>query len=346
MWDTKPWTAPRTSFPRPIAAPVSGPCDPPLVCLQINASYIPYIAGAMSQLVQRTTWTAATEDDLQQILANMTQAIEIVGTAVQCSQPPLIPGQPTLSRACNIAGYLANYVIRESMSQGANAVQNSIGVVTFIWGIVRFIPGFAEALPVTWLALNGLIAAINTFGYAIFQTAVNDPTLFPAITCAIYNAISADGQVTNNNFPQIITNINAISFASSDVKTTLIQFIDNLGAGGLEALQTGGPFADYDCTGCGTGPALGPVGPSPFQLNGKSLLQIAIGAADAALTVLFAAPFDTPPLLTAASDNEDVVTSFLNTTATGTTLRITSAVPATATMMANVDWIAQLPGAP
>lgn len=344
MWDTPPWTAARTSFPRPMAPPTAGPCDPPLVCIQINEQYIKWIAGAMSQLVQRTTWTATSEDDLQNTLAWMTWAIEIIGTAVQCSQPPLIPGQPTANRACNIAGYLANYVIRESVSQGINASNNAIGVLTFVWAVVRFVPGFAEALPLTWLAMNGLLAAINLIGTGPFQTAIDDPTLFPAITCAIYQAILPDGQVTTNNFPTIVSNITALSFASSSVKTTIIAFVNNLGAAGMMALQTGGPFAVYDCTGCGTGPALGPIGPSPWQLSGKDLLQIAIGASDAVLTILFPRPFDAPPLLTMGSDNEDVVTSFLNTTATGTTLRITSAVPATATMMANVDWLAALPG--
>ncbi len=48
--------------------------------------------------------------------------------------------------------------------------------------------------------------------------------------------------------------------------------------------------------------------------------------------------------LVASSDNEDVIASFINTTALSTTLVISSAVPASATMNANVDWTAALPG--
>lgn len=344
MWQTEPWNAPRPSFVRPMAPPAPGPCDPPLVCIQINAEYVKFIAGAMSQLIQRTTWTAATEDELQQTLSNMTWAMEIIGTAVQCSQPPLIPGQPTANRACNIAGYLSNYVIRESISQGTNAVANGLAAVTFVWGIVRFIPGFAEALPLTWLGMTALLAAINTIGVAPFNTAVNDPSLFPAITCAIYNAILADGQVTTGNFPTIVSNINALTFADAGVKSTIIDFVNNLGPGGLQAVQTGGVFAAYDCTGCGTGPALGPVGPSPWRLTGSQALQIVIGAFEGVVPILFPVPFDSPPLLTMSSDNQDVISSFANVSATGCDLRITSAVPATDTMLANLDWAASLPG--
>lgn len=298
----------------------------------------------MFQLLQRTTWTATSEDDLQNTLAWMTWAMEIIGTAVQCSQPPLIPGQPTLNRACNIAGYLSNYVIKESISQGTNSVVNAFSIATTVWGIVRFIPGFAEALPLTWLAINGLLAGITAVGVVPFQTAVNDPTLFPAITCAIYNAILSDGQVTVGNFPAIVTNISALTFADAGVKSTIIDYINNLGASGLMALQTGGPFVAYDCTGCGTGPALGPVGPSPWRLSGTQLLQIVAGAFEGVVPILFPTPFDTPPMLTMSCDNQDVIGSFNNVSTTGCDLRITSAVPVGATMTANLDWAAALPG--
>jgi hypothetical protein len=344
LWDPDPFATVQASVKRPVTPPSAGPCDPPLICVQFNQEYLPFVAGALSQWTQREAFLAATEDDLQLALANFTWLIEIIGTAVQCSQPPLIPGQPTTERACNISGYLANYIIKESVSQGINAVGNGLSIVTFVWGVVRFVPGFAEALPLTWLAMNGLLAAISAFGTGPFQTAVDDPTLFPAITCAIYQAILGDGQVTPANFPTIQSNIAALTFASADVKATIEDFITNLGASGLLAVQTGGVFAAYDCTGCGTGPALGPVGPSPWRLSGKNALQILVGAGEAVLAIAFPQPFDTPPLLTASTDIDSVVASFESTSATGTTLRITSAVPVGATMTANVDWTASLPG--
>lgn len=344
MWDPDPFSVARPSVQRPIVPPAAGPCDPPLVCVQFNADYAPFIAGALAQFTQPTALKTATSDDLKLALANFTWLVEIFGTAVQCNQPPMIPGQPTDDRACSIAGYLANYIIRESVSQGINAVTNSIGVLTAVWGIIRFVPGFAEALPVTWLAMNALLAGITAIGTGPFQTAIDDPSLFPAITCAIFTAIRTDGQVTTANFPFIVANINALTFADSGVKSTILDFVNNLGAGGLQAVQTGGPLAVYDCTGCGSGASLGPIGPSPWRLSGSQLLQIAIGAFEGVVPILFPAPFDTPPLLTMSCDNQDVIGSFDNVSITGCDLRITSAIPAGATMMANLDWTASLPG--
>ncbi len=344
MWDPDPFVKPRSSFVTPVAPPTAGPCDPPMVCITINAQYPKFMAGAMFQLLQRTSWLATSEDDLQNTLAWMTWAMEIVGTAMQCSQPPLIPGQPTLNRACNIAGYVSNYVIKESLRQGTNAVANTLSIATTVWGIVRFIPGFAEALPITWLAINGLLAGITAVGIVPFQTAINDPSLFPAITCAIYNAIAADGQVTVNNFPTIVSNITALTFADAGVKSTLLDYINNLGASGLMALQTGGPFIDYDCSGCGTGPALGPIGPSPWRLSGKAALTLIAGAFEAVTPILFPTPFDTAPILIGSPSNQDLIASFTNISATGCDLVLTSAAPVLIDTDSDIDWSASLPG--
>jgi hypothetical protein len=344
LWDPDPFSSQRTSIARPMAPPTAGPCDPPFVCISINEQYPKFLVGAGSQLLQRMAWTATNEDDLQNTLAWMTWALEVVGTAMQCSQPPLIPGQPTINRACNIAGYLSNYVIKESISQSTNSVANAIGIATTVWGIVRFIPGFAEALPFTWLAISGLLAGITAVGVVPFQTAVDDPSLFPAITCAIYQAIVADGQVTTANFPAIITNITALTFADAGVKSTIIDYINNLGAGGLQSLQTGGPFIDYDCSGCGTGPALGPIGPSPWRLSGKAALTLIAGAFEAVTPILFPTPFDTAPILIGSPSNQDLIASFTNISATGCDLVLTSAVPVGVDTDSDIDWSASLPG--
>lgn len=344
MWETTPWAQPRTSFPRPMAAPTAGPCDPPLVCIEINEAYIPFIAGAMSQLIQRTTWTAADEDHLQQILSNMTWAIEVIGTAVQCNQPPLIPGQPVATRACNIAGYISNYVIRHAITQAIQAVNNNSTILGFL-DLLGFV--LIPVFPITSVVVGAFIYLYQRMvptQIAAFQAAIDDPTLFGAIACAVYQAIKTDGQVTPTNYPTLVTNVTALTFASSYVKDTVLGVITQMGPSGLATVQVPGVVADYDCSNCGTGPALGPIGPDPFRIGGTGLLQIAIGAADAVLPILFPKPFTTPPLLTMGTDNEDVVGSFLNTTTMGTDLRITSAVPALATMSANVDWVAEMPG--
>jgi hypothetical protein len=344
LWDPDPFSSQRTSVARPMAPPTAGPCDPPLVCVQINEQYPKFMVGGMSQLLQRMAWTATSEDDLQNTLAWMTWATEIIGTSVQCSQPPPIPGQPCEQRSCNIAGYLSNYILKEALSQGTNSVANGLAIATTVWGIVRFIPGFAEALPVTWLAISGLLAGITAVGVVPFQTAIDSSTLWPSITCAIYTAILPDCQVTTGNFPQIVTNITALTFADAGVKSTLLDFINKLGAGGMQALQTGGPFVDYDCTDCGHFIAPGPIGPSPWRLSGKAALTLIAGAFEAVVPILFPSPFDTAPILIGSPSNQDLIASFTNISPTGCDLVLTSAVPVAVDTNSDIDWSASLPG--
>jgi hypothetical protein len=344
VWDPRAWVQARPSFPRAIAAPTAAPCDPPLVCVQFNQEYVPFVAGALSQLTQRTTWLAPDEDTLQGILANMTWLIEIIGTAVQCSQPPQIGPSPS-QQGCNIAGYIANQVIRLSIEKALSDIQQDYDVLNYGRAILGFIPGGGGVFGVLMGVLYNLYNTIQGGTQANFQAALDDPSYFGLVTCAIYQAIATDGQVTVANYPTIVTNIDAISYTLTDVKSAVHDYVTGLGASGLQALQPIGALADYDCTTCtGTGPALGPVGPQPRQISGTDFLQIGIGAADALLPILFPTPFPSPPLLMAGSDNEDLITSFLDTTATGTTLVVSAAVPAIATMSANIDWLALPPG--
>jgi hypothetical protein len=343
MWETKPWTAPRSSYPQPMAPPLAGPCDPPLVCIQINIEYIKYIAGAMSQLVQRTSWTAVDEDDLQLTLANMTWAIELIGTAVQCQQPPQIglPGQ----RACNIAGYLSNQIIRLSMDQAIQSIQQDYNVLSYGVTIMRFIPGAGGIFGIAMNVLNQLYTTIKGGSLTDFQTAIADETLWGKVTCAIYSATSPDGQVTAANYPAIVANVCAISYSLTDVRNAICSYITNLGVGGLQALQPAGALADYDCSNCGgTGPILGPSGPQPTRVSGRAILTIAAHAADALLPILFPTPFPSPPLLTMGSDNEDLIASYENVTTTGFTARIAAAVPVGTATTGGVDYYAQPPG--
>jgi hypothetical protein len=344
VWDPRAWVQARPSFPRAIAAPTAAPCDPPLVCVQFNQEYVPFVAGALSQLTQRTTWLAANEDTLQGILANMTWLIEIIGTAVQCSQPPQIGPTPAV-RACNIAGYIANQVIRLSIEKALADIQADYDVLNYGRTILGFIPGAGGVFGVAMGVLYNLYNTIASGTQADFQAALDDPSYFGLVTCAIYQAIAAEGQVTTANFPTIVTNIDAVPYTLSDVKDAVHDYVTGLGAGGLQAIQPIGALADYDCGACsGTGPALGPVGPQPRQISGSDFLEIGIGFVDAVLPILFPTPFPSPPLLTVCADNQDLIASFVDTTATGTTLRLTAAVPVAATMSANIDWLALPPG--
>jgi hypothetical protein len=307
-------------------APTVGPCDPPLACLSINIEYLKYLAGAMTQLTQRTTWLAADEDTLQGILANMTWAIELVGTAVQCDVVP--PIHPPTQLACNIAGYVANMVIRYSMERAIQDIQNDYNVLSYGMTIFSFIPAYGKIFGVAMATLYQLYHAIKDGVFADYQDAILDETLWGKVTCAIYGCIATDGQVTAANYPCIETAVCSIVYSIPAVRDTICFYLSGLGAAGLIALQPAGALADYDCSNCGgTGPITGPPGPQPRRVSGRAILEIIAGAADALLPILFPQPFPSPPLLTTGSDNEDLIASYEDVTATGFTARIAAAVP-------------------
>jgi hypothetical protein len=280
----------------------------------------------MTQLTQRTTWLAADESTLQDILANMTWAIELIGTAVQCEQPPQIglPGQ----RACNIAGYVANMVIRRSMEQAIGDIGNDYNVLSYGMIVMSFIPGYGGIAGIALNVLNQFWHTIKDGVLADYQTAIADETLWGKVTCAIYGCIATDGQVTVANYPCIETAVCSIVYSLPAVRDAICFYLSGLGAAGLIALQPAGALADYDCSNCGgTGPVLGPSGPQPRGVSGRAVLEIIAGAADALLPILFPQPFPSPPLLTTGSDNEDLIASYEDVTATGFTARIAAAVP-------------------
>jgi hypothetical protein len=343
VWDPGSFTKTRTSFIEPVAAPTAGPCDPPLACLSINIDYLKYIAGAMSQLVQETTWLASTRDELDAILANMTWAIELIGTAVQCEQPPQI-GLPG-SRACNISGYVANMVIRRSMEDAIQAIQNDYNVLWYGTTIMSFIPGAGGIFGIAMAVLNQLYHTVKSGVLADYQAAVVDEVLWGKVTCAIYGCIATDGQVTAANYPCVETAVCSIVYSLPAVRDAICFYVHGLGAAGLIALQPAGALAEYDCSNCGgTGPILGPSGPQPTRVSGRAVLEIIVGAADALLPILFPQPYPTPPLLTMGCDNEDLIASFEDVTTTGFTARIAAAVPVGTATTGGVDYTALPPG--
>lgn len=89
MWDpTENW-AQQGSYVAPVVPPPSQPDDFPLVCIEINQLWIPYILGALQQLVQPTSWTQGagpvTVEDAQDSAQDL---IAIIGTAAVCHLAP------------------------------------------------------------------------------------------------------------------------------------------------------------------------------------------------------------------------------------------------------------------
>ena len=56
MWSDSVFASPRGSFERPVPPPVSAPDDTPVLTVSINCDWLPYIRGALMQLLLQSTW--------------------------------------------------------------------------------------------------------------------------------------------------------------------------------------------------------------------------------------------------------------------------------------------------
>ena len=145
MWDPNDdghWWRQRGSFLEPVAPPSTDICDAPLYCISINQEWLPYLAGAALQLLQPSTWQTATEADRQLAIARATDLVAEIGTAVPClSAPAPITGVSSGQQACNIAGYLANVLIKDSIQKAIDAISADQTVLGYGALIIDAIPG-------------------------------------------------------------------------------------------------------------------------------------------------------------------------------------------------------------
>jgi|ERR1700690_1418530 len=85
MWNPEAHET-QSSYVQPVADPGTAPADSPLVCLQVNADWIPYIIGSLMQMMQPRSWTADTTA-LPDLLGRVTDLINEFGTAEVCMPP-------------------------------------------------------------------------------------------------------------------------------------------------------------------------------------------------------------------------------------------------------------------
>jgi len=74
------------SYRQAVADPGTAPSDDPVVCLQVNASWIPYIIGSCLQLAQPTSWISGSPS-LADLLGRVQDLLAIFGTAEACVAP-------------------------------------------------------------------------------------------------------------------------------------------------------------------------------------------------------------------------------------------------------------------
>lgn len=88
MWDASPWAGQRASFVQPVAPPDVEPDASPLVCIALNADWLPYVVGALMQLAQPSTWDTSDAGVLQTTLFRVMALIDLIGSAAGCE--PLV----------------------------------------------------------------------------------------------------------------------------------------------------------------------------------------------------------------------------------------------------------------
>jgi Concanavalin A-like lectin/glucanases superfamily len=83
-WTPAPRWAQQGSYSEPTAIPSTQPGDAPLVCLQVNASWLPLLAGCAMQLMQPTTWASADPAAVLAALQAAGDLCALVGNAGAC----------------------------------------------------------------------------------------------------------------------------------------------------------------------------------------------------------------------------------------------------------------------
>jgi len=167
--------------------------------------------------------------------------------------PPNPGGATTAQQACNIASWLAEEVIQNGLTQVSNGISTGVSLLDTAAIILDALPGIDLVAGVGASAAAIIFAGVASIGTSIIDAAIADTTLQTDIKCAILSAIVADGYVTDANFATIIANVNAVSYSTPAVIGLIVNYLNSLGAKGLEAIQAQGSLNNADCTACGHG---------------------------------------------------------------------------------------------
>lgn len=71
----------RSSYVEPVADPGTAPGDGPLRHLKVNAAWVPYIIGCLTQMIQPLAWTTTDPTALADLLGRVTDLMNMFGTA-------------------------------------------------------------------------------------------------------------------------------------------------------------------------------------------------------------------------------------------------------------------------
>lgn len=71
----------RSSYLMPVNDPGTGPEDLPVATLQINRSWLPYLTGVLTQLLQTEAWDALSTAQQQDLIGRVNDLIDLIGCA-------------------------------------------------------------------------------------------------------------------------------------------------------------------------------------------------------------------------------------------------------------------------
>lgn len=85
MWPDSPFARGRGSFLRPVPTPVHGVDVAPFLSVSVPCEWLPYIRGALQQLLLQATWDTSDPDVLRFLQGN---AFNLIDLFQECGSPP------------------------------------------------------------------------------------------------------------------------------------------------------------------------------------------------------------------------------------------------------------------
>jgi hypothetical protein len=177
-----------------------------------------------------------------------------IGGCVRANIPPPAPPNPNNNpldqRACNLAGFLSQEIIQLTMQKMVAYVGTSNQQVAFAQSVLA---ALGDVFPITFAAS---IAFGDFYNLVVSQLlsevngAATDPSLWAAVTCAIFTHIRTVGYVDATNFAAVQAALHAISYPHAWVPNAIGNYWGDLGLGNIQAMQAVGALDDVDCTGC------------------------------------------------------------------------------------------------
>lgn len=90
MWPYSPFAQPVSSFERPVPLIFVDPCDRPDVRIEFRHEWLPYVLGALKQLLLQTTWKTDSPQEFYEMqgrVANLLSCFALAGDVQDCPVP-------------------------------------------------------------------------------------------------------------------------------------------------------------------------------------------------------------------------------------------------------------------